>query len=310
MTTIINGKVYYGGGASVYEHHRHQYIICCYDPSKDEWTTLPPLPAAVRCFGLGQVNDKLVTVGGKEECDKITVATDKVYVYDEQSQKWNSLAPMLIARFSPGVLSLKTALIVAGGAAITKKTNFFGRISYIPTELNIVEVFKPDMLQWYQVNPLPRACYGISLISISNKCYALGGTIFLPEILSATTEITLDQALVVSIDDLLHFAEPITQSVWRRLRGNTPSFNSKPAAAMLAGNLLAVATHSSSWFNEKPTGICMYQSSKNSWIHIGAPPESSFSQADLAAAILSSLEILVINHKNNCVHRGTPLFFE
>ena len=308
MTTIINGKVYYGGGASVNEHHRHQYTVCCYDPSRDEWTTVPPLPAAVRCFGLGQVNDKLVTVGGKEEGDKITVATDKVYVYDEQSQKWNSLAPMLTARFSPGVLSLKSALIVAGGAALTKKTNFFGRTSYIPTELNIVEVFKPDMLQWYQMNPLPRACYGISLISIGNKCYALGGSIFFAEV-GATAEITLDQALFASTDDLLHSAEPITKSVWKKLPGNTPSFTSNPAAALLAGNLLAVVAHSSNWF-EKPTGIYMYQSSKNSWIHIGAPPKSSFSQADLAVAILSSLEILVINHKNNCVHRGAPLFFE
>ena len=40
----------------------NEYIIYCYDPSQDKWTTLPPLP--VRWFGLGQINGKLVAVGG------------------------------------------------------------------------------------------------------------------------------------------------------------------------------------------------------------------------------------------------------
>ena len=37
-------------------------IIYCYDPSRDNWITLPPLP--VRWFGVSQVNGKLVAVGG------------------------------------------------------------------------------------------------------------------------------------------------------------------------------------------------------------------------------------------------------
>ena len=45
-----------------------------YDPSQDKWTTLPPLP--VRCFGLGQVNHKLVAVGGMKRDNELT---NKVY---------------------------------------------------------------------------------------------------------------------------------------------------------------------------------------------------------------------------------------
>ena len=37
------------------------YIVYCYDPSYDKWTTLPPLP--VKFFGLGQVKSKLVAFG-------------------------------------------------------------------------------------------------------------------------------------------------------------------------------------------------------------------------------------------------------
>ena len=310
-TTVIDGKVYYGGGASYYERDQDHYIVCCYDPPQNKWTTLPPLPAAVRQFGLGQVNDKLVTVGGKEEHDKITLATDKVYIYDEQLQIWSLSTPMTMARYSPGILSLKSALIVAGGATITKKTNFFGRTSYVPTELNVVELFKLDLLQWHQMNPLPRACCDISLVSINNTCYALGGSVFSQEA-SADYEITLDQALYAPIDDLFCST---SQSVWKRLPGKSPYFKSKPAAAVLDGNLLAIVEESdfesSAWLERQPKGLYMYNSSKNTWVCIGSPPATSCSsRVDLAVSVLSSLEIIVINHDSKRVHRGIPLFFE
>jgi hypothetical protein len=42
---------YYCGGKSYFENDEEEYVIFCYDPSLDKWTTLPPLP--VRWFGLG-----------------------------------------------------------------------------------------------------------------------------------------------------------------------------------------------------------------------------------------------------------------
>jgi hypothetical protein len=57
---VINGKVYYGGTTD-----DDDYNVYCYDPSQDRWTTLPPIP--VRWFGLGQVNGKLVAVGGEKK---------------------------------------------------------------------------------------------------------------------------------------------------------------------------------------------------------------------------------------------------
>ena len=62
MSTVINGKVYFGGGSSA--NTSDEYIVYQYNPSQDNWTTLPPLP--VRYFGLGQMNGgQLVAIGGK-----------------------------------------------------------------------------------------------------------------------------------------------------------------------------------------------------------------------------------------------------
>ena len=84
-TTVINGKVYYGGGSTdVKDTPYTEYLVYCYDPSQDKWTTLPSLP--VRWFSLGQVNGKLVTVGGWKR--SIGNATNDIYTYYDDSQTW------------------------------------------------------------------------------------------------------------------------------------------------------------------------------------------------------------------------------
>ena len=48
--------------------------------------------------------------------------TNEVYTYDERSRKWKqTIPPMPTARYFPGVLSLQSALVVAGG-----DTSIFG----------------------------------------------------------------------------------------------------------------------------------------------------------------------------------------
>ena len=61
-TTVVNSKVYCGGGYACNAHDDDNYIVYCYDPSHDKWTTLPPLP--IKFFGLGQINSKLAALGG------------------------------------------------------------------------------------------------------------------------------------------------------------------------------------------------------------------------------------------------------
>ena len=75
--TVINGKVYCGGGGA--EDDDDEYIVYCYGPSQDKWTTLPPLP--VKYCGLGQVNGKLVAVGGittRVEADNSSHANSQI----------------------------------------------------------------------------------------------------------------------------------------------------------------------------------------------------------------------------------------
>ena len=157
---------------------------------------------------------------------------DAVYTYVEKSRKWkHTIPPMPIARFDPGVLSLQSALVVAGGGIEDK------------THTKAVEVLKigekPDGLQWFKASLLPVECSRMSIVAISGKCYAIGG-------MKDSEHLRL--VLCASVDDLLCNAVPVnqtnhsgssaeTQSAWKTVC-HPLSYN--PAAAVLAGKLVTL----------------------------------------------------------------------
>ena len=268
--------MYYGGGTS---YDNDEYIVYCYDPSQDQWSALPPLP--VRYFGLGQVNGRLVAAGGEKSGG---LKSNVIYMYDEQLQKWKQsqiIPPMPTARESLDVLTLQSALIVAGGD--TPSSAYYNYV-------DLVEIFKLDTSQWYQTDPLPMACYDMSLVAIGNTCFALGGYNY---------PLFLNQALYASVDDLLgnvvpanqtmiHSDRSDSQSAWKKLP-NTPTY--RPAAAVLAGNLLAIGGKETSKGGADMNKVYMYSPSANSWIYISDLPAP---RTGIAVAVLSSTEILVI----------------
>ena len=238
------------------------------------------------------MNGKLVTVGGEKSGG---LRSNVIYTYDE---KWKqTIPPMPTARESLDVLSLQSALLVAGGD--TPSSSYYHYV-------DAVEIFKPDTYQWYRTDPLPIACYDMSLIASDNKCYALGGYNY---------PLSFNQALFASVDDLLGNAVPAnqttqsvyrisdTQSAWKTLP-TTPTY--RPAAAVLAGSLLAIGGKETSKGGADMKEIYIYSLIANSWIYISDLPAP---RTGIAVAVLSSTEILVIGgwyegHMNT-VYKGT-----
>jgi N-acetylneuraminic acid mutarotase len=125
----------------------------------------------------------------------------------------------------------------------------------------------------------------------------------------------LNQALYVSVDDLLGNAVPAnqtthsgssdTQSAWKTLT-NTPTYH--PAVAVLAGNcnLLAIGGKAISKGGADMKEAYMCSPSTKSWIYISDLPAP---RSTTAAAVLSSTEILVIGGFDggivNTMYKGT-----
>ena len=293
--TAINGKVYCEGEEKRYvdsENVSADAFIICYNPSTADWTTLPYLP--IKKVGLGAINGQLVAVGGVDKNDG--ESTSDVYTYDDELKRWKrTIPPMPTDRQSPSVLSLQSALIVAGGINL----NTFA-------DMVTVEVYRLDTSQWYRTDPLLVACRGISLVAIGDTCYALGGY-------KVESYLYTNQATYASISDLLYNAVPANQTThsdssgsWKTLT-NTPTY--RPAAAVLGGNLLAVG----GWLNaESLSGvrtnkIFTYSPSAKSWIYIGDLPVQTFCGS---VAALSPLEIVNIGvwhdrRRRHSVYKGT-----
>ena len=156
QTVVIRDRVYFGGGGGA----DGDYQVFCYNPSQDTWNTLPACP--VRYFGLGQLGEKLITVGGEKKSDN--EITNEVYEFDDVTQSWKqSIRPMPTARHSPAVISRRSSLIVAGGLALHGMTK-------------TVEVFQEESSQWYTTEPLPYYWYDASSVVINDRWYLLGGT--------------------------------------------------------------------------------------------------------------------------------------
>ena len=291
--TILNGKVYFGGGAG--DKSGDYYNVYCYDLSHDTWTTLPPLP--IHYYALGQVNGKLAAIGGVK--DRMGRRSNEVYTYNEVSHHWKRTTPhdcKPMARDCMGILNTQSALIVAGGEY---------RLRFAT---NVVEIVHHDTLQWCRTDPLPTECCSLSMVAIGNECYALGGYQFpshLNQVFSASFEYLLRNAVPAS--KTTHSGSSAnTQSVWETLP-NTPYYGS--AAAVLAGNLLAIGgweTSREKDFTERKE-VYMYSPSTKSWIYVSDLPEP---RANTAIAILSSTEILVIggsrgDYRTKSVLKGT-----
>ena len=267
-STVVNGKVYFGGGVT---SEKDECTIYCYDPLQDQWSTLPPF--TFRRFGLGHIEGNLVAVGGAKQRPS-REQTNEVHMFAGSIGRWKkAYPPMPMARSSPVVFSLEHALIVAGGFSYERERKVFE---------NTVEVYKVKESQWYRASKLPIAEHNMSGVVLNTDLYFTGGI---------RVGATYSQVLCLSISDLISNAVPVNESTkkvdnngaissWKTLP-DIPT--NKTAITSLAGLLITLG-------GEK-NAIHMYSPSISSWVHVGSLPEPRLLTT---ISVLSPLEILMI----------------
>ena len=241
QTVLIRGKVYVGGGYAW--NNDDAYLIQQYSLTDDRWSTLPPAP--VRWFGMGDLNEQLVIVGGKTRQD---VVTGKVHMLDSSSQKWEeSIPPMPTARYNAAVFSQPSCLTVVGGKG---QSNI---------KLSKVEIFIPQTSQWHNASPAPSPLSFMTTTVIHNKC-------FLAECIDSKV-----YQLCVSV----HLAttttgSSVTPQVTTEWKGLPELPYERFALGSLNGCLLAVG--GAEWLNPISTVQC-YSPITNTWKRVGDLPD-------------------------------------
>ncbi len=258
QTVIFEDFMCFGGGVG--ENEIHKYLVYCYHPGKNKWNMLPHLP--VKSFGLGVFSGSLVAIGGitmdGEESTKLYTL-----IYDETSDgHWvHSVIPdMPIARTFPAVLSLPSALIVAGGE-------------------NSIGIYTSDTGWYWSNQPLVSPCTDVTLAVAGNRCYLLAGN-YSKELLQSDW-FPLSQ--YIAIDDILYDRNKVTPGNalknrnelifpsyrWKELEGGFNAQANSLVGTVLASNLITVGMRGQSSNKD----VRMYSFSQKTWSWISVLPE-------------------------------------
>ena len=154
----LNGLVYVGGG---YEPStgilpQPSYIINCYDPVNNSWSSSINTPYC--CFTMTTLNNKLVTAGGQDRSDKIT---NQILIMDAGQLK--NYTKMITARLYATATGHQGMLIITGGDDDKGK------------KLSSTELFDRNNGQWYKCSDLPQPHYFLKSVIVDNILYLLGG---------------------------------------------------------------------------------------------------------------------------------------
>ena len=151
----LNGLVYVGSG---YETGwRGSYIINCYDPVNNSWSS--PINTPYFFFAMTTLNDKLLIAGGRDKSYKIT---NQILTMDAGQLK--NYTKMITARSHATATGHQGMLIITGGIDDKGK------------RLSSTELFDSSNGQWYVSNDLPKPHTWLQSVIVDNILYLLGGT--------------------------------------------------------------------------------------------------------------------------------------
>ncbi|TFK00615.1 E3 ubiquitin-protein ligase CBL [Platysternon megacephalum] len=115
-----------------------------YDHLDSDWLGMPPLPSPRCLFGLGDAENSIFVVGGKE-LKEGEQTLDSVMCYDRLSFKWGESDPLPYAVYGHAVVSDKDLIYVIGGKRSDKKC------------LNKMCVYNPKKFEWKELAPMKTA---------------------------------------------------------------------------------------------------------------------------------------------------------
>jgi serine/threonine protein kinase/N-acetylneuraminic acid mutarotase len=84
-----------------------------YDPEKDSWTQLDPMPKNAGAVGAAFLAGRIIAVGG----EGTSTVSDAAQAYDVQRQAWSQLPPLPEPCHGSSVVALRSSLYSIGGAA-------------------------------------------------------------------------------------------------------------------------------------------------------------------------------------------------
>ena len=151
----LNGLVYVGGGNTVAVGGA-SYIINCYDPVNNSWSS--PINTPYCLFAMTTLNNNLLIAGGRDNSFK---KTNQILTMDAGQLK--NYTKMITARKYATATGYQGILIITGG-----EDDMYDKLSS-------TELFDSSNGQWYMSNDLPQPHTELKSVIVDNILYLLGG---------------------------------------------------------------------------------------------------------------------------------------
>ncbi|XP_054621647.1 kelch-like protein 40b isoform X1 [Dunckerocampus dactyliophorus] len=158
-------QIFVAGGLFIDEQNKENPLCSYflqYDPVSADWLGMPPLPSPRFLFGLGEAENSIFVLGGREVKDQ-EHTLDSVLVYDRQSFKWGESEPVPYVVYGHATVSHKDMVYVIGGKGDNKSC------------LRKMHAYDAKRFQWKELSPMKTARSLFGATVHENKIYVAGG---------------------------------------------------------------------------------------------------------------------------------------
>ncbi|XP_063789780.1 kelch-like protein 41 [Pseudophryne corroboree] len=236
----ISKQVYVIGGLYVDEENKDQPLQSYFfqlDSIGGEWIGLPPLPSARCLFGLGEADNCIYAIAGKDLQSEESL--DTVFCYDVKAMTWKEAKKLPLKVYGHSVVSHNGLVYCIGGKTDDKKCT--GRMF----------VFNPKKGDWKDLPPMrtARSMFGVAVHK--EKIFIVGGV--------------TDEGLTASVE-----AYDITSNKWETIQ-EFPQERSSINMVSLAGSLYAIGgfamvqLESQEFAPSEVTDVWKFEDDKKEW---------------------------------------------
>ncbi|XP_054479154.1 kelch-like protein 40b [Anoplopoma fimbria] len=210
-------QIFVAGGLFIDEQNKEDPLCSYflqYDPASADWLGMPPLPSPRFLFGLGEAENSIFVLGGRELKEQ-EHTLDSVLIYDRQSFKWGESEPLPYPVYGHAIVSHNDVVYVIGGKGDNKSClkkmcafdarrfewkelapmkvarSLFGATVhkdqiYVATGVtdtgltDSMEVYDIATNKWSDFVAFPQERSSLNLVSLVGLLYAVGGFAMMP----------------------------------------------------------------------------------------------------------------------------------
>lgn len=170
--SIVNDKIFLIGGkkySSATPYYRQTDVNEVYDPASDTWSRNSPMPTAVQGYASTVIGDRIYFVGGSKPSSQpgFDTVINANQIYYAKNDSWST------GKIMNTTITYGSATSTTGFMAPTN-LYYIGGFS-ANSFTNKIQVYNPESNLWTDEFPMPTQRGYLSVTSINDVIYAIGG---------------------------------------------------------------------------------------------------------------------------------------